>query len=52
MVIRTFRRIFCKHKESYSFRKYNDFDFIEYNKCCRCGKVLRYMNGFEEDIRG
>jgi hypothetical protein len=52
MVLETFRRIFCNHNESYSFRMYDDFDFSEYNKCCRCGKILRCMKGFEEDIRG
>jgi len=46
------RKLFCTHKESFSFRKYNDFDFYEYNKCCSCGKVLRELKGFDEDARG
>jgi 4-hydroxybenzoate polyprenyltransferase len=31
---------------------YNDFDFVEYNKCSKCGKILKHFRGFEEDIRG
>jgi hypothetical protein len=31
---------------------YNDFDFNEYNKCSKCGKTLRYIKGFDEDMRG
>ena len=45
-------RVFCTHKDSFSFRMYSDFNFKEYNKCSRCGKTLRYLRGFEEDIRG
>ena len=52
MLLQVLYRVFCAHKESFSFRMYNEFDFKEYNKCCRCGKTLRYLKGFEEDIRG
>ncbi|MGD1835866.1 MAG: hypothetical protein ACPKPY_06460 [Nitrososphaeraceae archaeon] len=47
-----FLRIFCSHNESFSFRKYNDFDFKEYCKCTRCGKTLDIISGFDEDLRG
>ena len=53
MVLQLFRRVFCNHKESFSFRiYYNSFDFGEYNKCSKCGKILRYLKGFDEDLRG
>jgi len=52
MNIQVLRRVFCRHKDSFSFRKYSDFTFIEYNKCCKCGKTLRYLKGFDEDMRG
>ena len=52
MILEILRRFFCKHSDSFSFRKYNDLDFSEYNKCSNCGKVLRFLSGFEEDIRG
>jgi len=52
MIIRAIRRVFCSHEDSFSFRKYNDFDFNEYNKCSKCGKTLRYIKGFDEDMRG
>jgi hypothetical protein len=44
--------VFCRHTESFSFRSYNDFTFIEYNKCSKCSKILRYLKGFDEDMRG
>jgi hypothetical protein len=47
-----FKRIFCKHDNTFSFRRYNDFDFFEYNKCVNCEKTLRYLRGFDESIRG
>ena len=47
-----FKRIFCKHDNTFSFRRYNDFDFFEYNKCINCEKTLRYLRGFDERIRG
>ena len=52
MVFQVLRRVFCSHEESFSFRKYNDFNFKEYNKCSKCGKTLRYLKGFDEDVRG
>lgn len=47
-----FKRIFCNHENTFSFRKYNDFDFYEYDKCVNCEKILRYIRGFDESIRG
>jgi len=47
-----FKRIFCTHDNTFSFRKYNDFDFFEYDKCIDCEKILRYLRGFDESIRG
>jgi hypothetical protein len=52
MLFQALYRVFCAHKESFSFRMYNEFNFKEYNKCSRCGKTLRYLRGFDEDIRG
>ena len=51
-VLIVFKRIFCKHDNTFSFRRYNDFDFYEYNKCINCEKTLRYLRGFDESIRG
>ncbi len=47
-----FKRIFCNHENTFSFRRYNDFDFYEYDKCVNCEKILRYIRGFDESIRG
>ena len=47
-----FKRIFCNHDDTFSFRRYNDFDFFEYNKCANCEKTLRHLRGFDESIRG
>jgi hypothetical protein len=47
-----FKRIFCNHDSTFSYRKYNDFDFFEYDKCVNCEKVVRYLRGFDESIRG
>ena len=52
MISQVFRRVFCNHEQSFSFRRYDDFNFNEYNKCCTCGKILRHLKGFDEDIRG
>jgi len=35
-----FKRIFCNHDDTFSFRRYNDFDFFEYCKCANCEKTL------------
>ena len=46
------KNILCSHKDVYVYRKYNDFDFIEYQKCKDCNKVLNTLEGFDEDLRG
>jgi hypothetical protein len=46
------KNILCSHKDVYVYRKYNDFDFIEYQKCKHCNKVLNTLEGFDEDLRG
>ncbi|HET7285357.1 MAG TPA: hypothetical protein VFI70_11785 [Nitrososphaeraceae archaeon] len=53
MVFQILRRVFCTHEESFSFRMYyDDFNFKEYNKCSKCGKTLRHLKGYDEDMRG
>jgi len=51
-IIQLLRRLFCSHSDSFSFRLYNNFDFSEYYKCAKCGKILGYFSGFDEDLRG
>ena len=46
------RRPFCAHKESFAYRRYDDFDFVEFSNCSKCGKTLRKFAGFDEDMRG
>ena len=46
------KKILCSHKDIYVYRKYNDFDFVEYQKCKDCNKVLNTLEGFDEDLRG
>jgi hypothetical protein len=46
------RQLFCDHKESFAYRKYDDFAFVEICSCSRCGKTLKRFNGFDEDMRG
>jgi hypothetical protein len=52
MLLASLRQIFCDHKESFAYRKYGDFDFIEFNSCKKCGKMLGHFQGFDEDMRG
>ena len=51
-LVNVFKRIFCKHDNTFSFRRYNDFNFFEFDKCINCEKTLRYLRGFDESIRG
>ncbi|MDQ4073253.1 MAG: hypothetical protein M3162_02995 [Thermoproteota archaeon] len=51
-MIERIKQTLCSHKEVYSFRTYNDFDFTEYQKCKTCGKTLDFITGFDEDLRG
>jgi hypothetical protein len=46
------KKILCSHKDVYVYRKYNDFDFVEYQKCKYCNKILNTLEGFDEDLRG
>jgi len=46
------QQLFCDHEESFAYRKYDDFQFVEICKCSRCGKTLKHFNGFDEDMRG
>jgi hypothetical protein len=51
-MLQALRQMFCDHKESFVYRKYEEFQFIEFCNCTRCGKTLRHFFGFDEDIRG
>jgi hypothetical protein len=51
-MIKNLKKIFCHHKDAFSYRKYSDFDFIEYQICSSCGRILNTIRGFDEDIRG
>jgi hypothetical protein len=46
------RELFCDHAESFAYRKYGDFAFVEICSCSRCGKTLKHFDGFDEDMRG
>ncbi len=46
------RQVFCNHKESFVYRKYEEFQLIEFCNCARCGKTLKHFFGFDEGIRG
>ena len=52
MVVLRLRQMFCDHSESFAYRQYDDYDFVEYCRCSRCGKVLKSFRGFDEDMRG
>jgi hypothetical protein len=51
-MLQALRQMFCNHKESFVYRQYEEFQFIEFCNCTRCGKTLRHLFGFDEDIRG
>jgi hypothetical protein len=46
------RQLFCSHEESFAYRKYEEYDFVEYCRCKKCGRVLKSLKGFDEDLRG
>jgi len=48
----TLRQMLCSHKESFAYRKYGDFYFVEFSNCIKCGKTLKRFQGFDEDMRG
>lgn len=51
-IVLGFRQLFCDHEESFAYRKYDDYEFIEYCRCKNCGKVLKSFAGYDEDLRG
>jgi hypothetical protein len=51
-MIQALRQMFCNHEESFVYRKYEEFQFIEFCNCTRCGKTLKHFFGFDEDVRG
>lgn len=46
------RQVLCKHRESFAYRKYGEFYFVEFSNCAKCGKNLNRFQGFDEDMRG
>lgn len=46
------RRIFCTHPDSFAYRNYGEFSFVEFCACSKCGKTLKLLKGFDEDMRG
>ena len=52
LMLGTLQRMFCTHKESFAYRKYGDFYFVEFSNCSKCGKTLKCLQGFDEDMRG
>jgi hypothetical protein len=51
-MIKNIKQFLCPHKNVFAYRKYNDFDFVEYQMCDDCGRILNVLKGFDEDIRG
>lgn len=51
-MLQALRQAVCSHKESFAYRKYGDFVFVEFSSCARCGKTLDQFSGFDEDMRG
>ncbi len=45
-------QMFCSHKESFAYRRYDEFYFVEVSNCAKCGRILKRFQGFDEDIRG
>ena len=52
MMLGALRQLICTHKESFAYRKYGDFYFVEFSNCSKCGKTLKRFQGFDEDMRG
>ena len=52
IMLQPLRQAFCRHEDSFAYRKYGDYDFVEICTCKKCGKTLRQFKGFDEDIRG
>ena len=51
-MIPVLRQIFCDHTDSFAYRRYDDFAFVEFSSCTKCGKTLKRFQGFDEDVRG
>ena len=51
-MLEVLQQAFCTHKESFAYRRYDDFCFVEFSKCTKCGKTLGRFAGFDEDMRG
>jgi hypothetical protein len=51
-MLQTLRQMLCTHQDSVAYRKYGEFAFVEYCDCAICGKTLRRIAGFDEDMRG
>ena len=51
-MLQLLRRALCGHENSFAYRKYDDFVFVEFSNCAKCGKTLDKFAGFDEDMRG
>jgi hypothetical protein len=52
MMFGALRQMSCNHTESFAYRKYGEFYFVEFSNCVKCGKNLNRFQGFDEDMRG
>jgi hypothetical protein len=46
------RQRLCDHEESFAYRRYDEFCFVEFSNCRKCGKTLKRFQGVDEDMRG
>ena len=51
-MIKRIKKIFCTHDDRFSYRKYDDLEFVEFNVFRICGKIVNSIRGYDEDIRG
>jgi hypothetical protein len=51
-MLQALHRMFCNHKDSFAYRRYDEFYFVEFSNCSKCGKNLKRFEGFDEDMRG
>jgi hypothetical protein len=51
-VLGVLRQVFCNHNGSFAYRRYDEFYFVEFSNCAKCGKTLKRFQGFDEDMRG
>jgi len=52
VVLQALHQIFCNHKDSFAYRRYDEIYFVEFSNCSKCGKTLKRFKGFDEDMRG